>query len=56
MRSFITCISPDIVRAMISRRMRLGACNTDGDMRNSQNIFVGKKWEHNIGMDLKEIG
>jgi hypothetical protein len=43
MRSFIVCTSPNIIRAIKSRRMRLEchvACM--GKMRNSDKIFIRK--------------
>jgi hypothetical protein len=60
--------SPNIVMLIKSRRMRLAEHVTRmGEMRNAYIILVGKlkgkrplvkprrKWEDNIGMDLREI-
>jgi hypothetical protein len=61
--------SPDIIRMIKSRRMRLaGHVARVGDMRNAYNIFVGKpheertlgrrkrRWKDNIKMNLLETG
>jgi hypothetical protein len=59
----------NIIWAIKSRRMRWGGHVAHmGQMRNAYNILVGKpeemrplgrprqRWEHNIRMDLREIG
>jgi len=68
MRSFIMCVSPNIVQVIKSRRMRVvGDVACTGEM-NAHSILVGKpegkrpfgssrhRWEDNIRMDLRETG
>jgi hypothetical protein len=67
--SFVTYVSPNIIRVIKLRRMRLAGCVTRVEkMRNGYNILIGKpeekipfarpsrRWEDNIRMDLREIG
>jgi hypothetical protein len=59
--------SPNIIRVIISKRMRRAGASHFGEMRNAYNILVGKpegkrqigkpkhRWEDNVRMDLGEI-
>jgi hypothetical protein len=62
-------VSSNIIRVIKSTRMRwAGHVASMGEMRNVHNILVGKpkekrplgkprrRWEDNIGMDLREVG
>jgi hypothetical protein len=59
---------PSIIRIMKAKRMRCGACSTNGEMWNAYRLLVGKpegrrplerprrRWLGNIRMDLVEVG